>query len=307
MARLNINVLAISELKWTEMDKINSNDHYIYYHEEESLIRNGVALTVNKRVQNAVLGCNLKKQHNNLCSSPRQSIQYHSNLSLSPNHYWRSWSWHILWRPIRPSRTSKKKNVLFIIGDWYAQLGSQQIYRITGKLGPGMQNETGQQITILSREHAGHSKHPFPTAEETMLPMDITKWSKQKSDWLCSLIMSILKEISPEYSLEGWMLKLKRQYFGHLLPRTDSLEKTLMLGKIKGGRRRGWQRMRWLDGITDVIDMSLSRLRDLVMDREASGDAVHGVTKSWAQLSDWTELNELMLIAAKGGEALYSQ
>ena len=82
------------------------------------------------------------------------------------------------------------------------------------------------------------------------------------------------------------MLKLKRQYFGHLLPRTDSLEKTLMLGKIKGGRRRGGQRMRWLDGITDVIDMSLSRLRDLVMDREASGDAVHGVTKSWAQLSD---------------------
>jgi len=108
MARLNINILAISELKWTEMDKINSNDQYIYYREEESLIRNGVAFIVNRRVQNAVVGCNLKKQHNNLCSSPRQSIQHHSNLSLCPNHCWRSWSWHILWRPIRPSRTLKK-------------------------------------------------------------------------------------------------------------------------------------------------------------------------------------------------------
>ena len=86
MARLNINILAISELKWTEMDKINSNDQYIYYCEEESFIRNGVAFIVNKRVQNAVLGCNLKKQHSNLCSSPRQSIQHHSNLSLCPNH-----------------------------------------------------------------------------------------------------------------------------------------------------------------------------------------------------------------------------
>ena len=94
----------------------------------------------------------------------------------------------------------------------------------------------------------------------------------------------ILKEISTEYSLEGLMLKI--QYFSYLKRRTDSLEKTLMLGKIEGRRRRGLQRIRWLDGITDTMDMSLSRLRDLVMDREASGDAVHGVTKSWAQLSD---------------------
>ena len=197
MTRVNIDILGISEWRWTGMGEFNSDDHYIYYCEQESLRRNGVAIMVNKRVQNAVLGCNLKKQ-NDLCSFPRQTIQYHSNPSLCPNQEcWRSWSWTVLWRPIRSFRTNTQKRCPFHYrGREYKSRKSRNTWSNRQIWPWNTEWSRAKANRVLPRERTGHSKHPLPTTQEKTLHMDITKisqWSILKSERLYSLQLKMQK------------------------------------------------------------------------------------------------------------------
>ena len=182
MARVNVNILGISELKWTGMGEFNSDDHYIYYCGQESLRRNGVAIMVNKRVQNAVLGCNLKNDR--MISVHLQGKPFNITVIqvYAPTSNAEEAEVEWFYENLQGLLELTPKDVLFIIGDWNAKVGSQETPGVTGKFGLGMQNEAGQRLIVLPRKCTGHSKHPLPTTQEKTLHMDITRWSTPKSD-----------------------------------------------------------------------------------------------------------------------------
>ena len=183
MARVNVDILGISELKWTGMGEFNSDDHYIYYCGQESLRRNGVAIIVNKRVQNVVLGCNLKNDR--IISVCFQSKPFNITVIqvYAPTSNTEEAEIERFYEDLQDLlELTRLKNVLFIIGDWNAKVGRQETPGVTGKFGLGVQNEAGQRLIVLPRERTGHSKHPPPTTQEKTLHMDITRWSIPKSD-----------------------------------------------------------------------------------------------------------------------------
>ena len=177
MARVNVDILGISELRWTGMGEFNSDDHYIYYCGQESLRRNGVAIMVNKSPKCSTWMQSQKQ--NDLCSFPRQTIQYHSSPSLCPNQLcWRSWSWTVLWRPMRPFRTNAQKTCPFQYRGLECKnrksrntWSNRQIWPWNAEWSRAKTNR------VLPRKCTGHSKHPLPKTQEKILHIDITRWS----------------------------------------------------------------------------------------------------------------------------------
>ena len=187
MTRLNIDILGISELKWTGMSEFNSDDHYSYYCGQESLRRNGVAIIVNKRVQNAVLGCNLKNDRMISVRFQGKSFNITVIQVYAPTSNAEEAEVEQFYEDLQDLlELTPPKDVLFIIEDYNAKEGSQETPGITGKFGLGVQNEAEQRLTYLPREQNGHSKHPLPTTQEMTLHLDITRWSIPESHRLYS-------------------------------------------------------------------------------------------------------------------------
>ena len=184
MARVNVYIPEISELKWTGMGEFNSDDHYIYYYRQESLRRNGVAVMVHKRVRNAVLGCNLKNDR--MISVHFQGRPFNITVIqvYAPTSNTEEAEVERFYEDLQDLlELIPKKDVFFILGDWNAKVGSQETPGVTGKFGLGVRNEAGQRlIRVLPRKCTGHSKHPLPTTQEKTLHMEITGWSTPKSD-----------------------------------------------------------------------------------------------------------------------------